>query len=193
MTSVRVTHLNQWDYYLRSEMTADELMERLTGRAPSSPAAERGTRFHADMERILAGETPSDEFDLWSLDRDIDLLLPRDVQSEASLSMTVAPGVTLTGHVDAWSPSWGRVWDFKTTGKAIDLEKYYHQEWQWRAYMLMTGATSFQYQVFQLRDVKGGSKVVDHASVTLHPYSGMVGDVRSATMAVAEFIEANRA
>ena len=206
--ALRVSHLDQWIWYQRSGTLDDaEFVARLEGRAPYTEAARIGTAFHACMERELnwMRDIGAEGTTLSAFSRGITAFDFRDtleidaggarteVRASALLE-DVADGVDveLTGHADAQRGR--RIWDWKTTSKAIDLERY-QRSMQWRSYLMLHDADRFTYGVFRLAVPKSEDgvwvyRVVESETLDCWRYPEMEEDVRRVAGELGEWCAA---
>ena len=70
--------------------------------------------------------------------------------------------------------------DYKTTGRAIDLEKY-AESWQWRAYLaILPSLQEFRYDVFHVKPSANNEKVAtvfEHRTFRVSRYPTLMTDV----------------
>lgn len=182
MLRIQASRLDGYDYWLRSdhdmEWFADDLLYR-----EETPAMIRGTQCHAALERAAAAGS---EVEGW--DSDMRIALPRPDLVELSVQREIAPGLLLTGRLDAICGTTGV--DYKTTGRAIDLERY-TDSWQWRAYLaMMPRLERFRYDAFQL--AARADVIVDWQHVEMCRYAGVDADVQDVARRYAETIYAMR-
>lgn len=176
---ISVTDLDQVAYWRQSEaMEVDELVRRLRREEPPTDALLSGRGFHRILE--LAGEGDSLEvveadgyrFDFSALDAEISLPPVREMFISKRL---VVDGieVELRGKTDGDDGL--TVYDHKAASR-FDAEKY-AADFQWRAYLFMTGRWRFQHNVF-VRKIKGKDVVIkEFHPVVNYAYQGMERDV----------------
>lgn len=176
---ISVTDLDQVAYFRQSEtMEVDELVRRLRREEPPTDALLSGRGFHLMLERAMEGDSISVfeadgyRFDLTGLDAELSLPPVREMFVSKKL---VVDGieVELRGKVDGDDGL--TVYDHKAASR-FDAEKY-AQDYQWRAYLLMTGRKRFQHNVF-VRKIKGQTiEVKELHPVVNYAYQGMEDDV----------------
>lgn len=185
-----VTHLDAYRYYRASEdMTLEQLVARLRGEEPPSPAALAGRAFHkllehaADNVDLERSEVDGWVFRFW-LDGELSLPPIRELKGELELSTPHGP-VTLVGRVDGLHGL--TVHDYKLTER-FDAERY-ADSYQWRAYLAMFGAQRFVYDVFQGRYEHGNEVLIyDYHRLGFAAYPGMLEDVRREVCGLAEIV-----
>lgn len=178
---IRVTDLDSYAYYRRSDMDLDSYVTQLKGLTPPGVRAEIGTAFHQALEL----EHPQQLEAVFDLSH-IDVSLPRPEMRERMIErlFTIPSGrrVRVRGRVDAVLHD--TVIDYKTTAR-INAETYM-ASLQWRTYLAMYPASRFRYEVFEVGREPYGMRypVWDHASFTCRPYDAMYDDVLDA---IAEY------
>lgn len=130
-----------------------------------------GTAFHSMMEDWVQGKSVKDPFaDNITISRIADdlerpfafrwLCAPRLVLQGAMTEVPMATYIpaadaALTGHIDARvqisrdTRPRGRVVDYKTTSKPVNMERYF-RAWQWRAYLFLSRDDQFTYHFFRI-------------------------------------------
>jgi len=175
-----VTMLDSYLYWRDSEdMPLEDLLKRLRGEEPPSPAMEAGRAFHKLLEHATAGELSVEEVDGWrfdfALDGEIALPTIRELKAEHAMETPSGP-VTLVGKVDALNGT--TVHDYKLTER-FDAERY-ADSYQWRSYLTIFGATRFVYDVFECRCEESENKVwiYNYHRLVFSAYPGMAEDVQ---------------
>lgn len=146
----------------------------------TSPAMERGTKFHSAMENLALTGNWESEFS-WEIE--VEIPRPQHVEKRRVASRKSHyhdRTLVLSGIIDAIRGD--TITDYKTTEKTIKLEKYI-DSWQWRAYLTMVPECErFRYDIFRLqqRPARSGNwSVTEHAKVDLQRYDGMEDEVWS--------------
>ncbi|WP_227430455.1 hypothetical protein [Psychrobacter sp. I-STPA6b] len=182
---VSVTHLDSYQYFLDSDMTEQELYDRLFGAYTPTPAMSAGTAWHKILENYL--RNPSGIYQQDSFTFDISKLNDTDEVQVVNLGkpwereqkhvVQLIDGVDLVGKIDVETPY--AVIDHKLTG-SYNPERYLNA-WQWRAYLAMRGKNRFIYQVFECKPVTKYGQVVeikDYHTLDMYAYDGMIDDVK---------------
>lgn len=178
---ISVTWLDSYQYFLDSDMTEDELYERLYGAFTQNPAMAAGTALHKLLE---SGLNPiGNGYDGFSYvvdnyDLSGELVLGESYERENKHVVQLVDGVDLVGMIDVETPY--TVYDHKLTG-SYDPERYFNA-WQWRAYLTMRNKSQFTYQVFECVPVRDyGQTVVikDYHTLDMYAYEGMQDEVKA--------------
>lgn len=187
MIRLSVTHLDTFRYWRESEDDLSALVARLTGQEPPTPQMLASRAFHAWLEHASPCETHSATFDGYRFDFAIDaeLALPpiRELKAEHVMQTAAGP-VTLVGKVDALDGLTER--DYKLSER-FDAERYI-DSYQWRAYLMMFGATRFVYDVFVARYDEDRVYVYDYHQLVFHRYPEIEVDVQREVEALAEVV-----
>jgi hypothetical protein len=167
------------------EYTPEKFVSYLTERN-ETPKMAAGTAVHKVLELAGAGDLSMAEQNGWSISFDLNATLALPTMREVPLRR-VHNGITLNGRVDSITATTVR--DVKTT-EQFDAEKY-HDSYQWRAYLWMSGRSRFVYDVFKvkLNEDDMTVSVVDYAPMQFYRYAGMDKDVE---WLVDEYAEAVR-
>ncbi len=189
MIRLSVTEVDGFLYWKQSDEGLDALLARLTGQVEPTVQMQAGKAFHKIFENATEGEITETTVDGFTFDfafsGDVSISPPviRELKGELLLSTPVGP-VVLVGKVDALN---GRtVHDYKLTER-FDAERY-ADSFQWRAYLLMFGATTFVYDVFQARYDERRITVYDYHHLKFHSYPDIRGDVVREVSELAEII-----
>jgi len=188
MIRISVTDLDGYLYWLASETSElDELIARLRGQEEPSPQMLAGRAFHRLFEDAQGGEIGKACIDGWrfefALDKEIAVPDIRELKGEMVIPTKAGP-VTLVGKVDALHGT--TVIDYKLTER-FDAERY-ADSYQWRAYLLMFGATRFDYEVFQCCYGDDCIVIYDHHPLSFYAYPGMREDVLTLVSSLAEIV-----
>lgn len=182
---ISVTDLDSFRYWKDSEMTIDELVQRLRGKFEPTPAMMAGRAFHSMLEHANLGEidicdVDGYRFDFRQLKAEIAMPSVRELKAEYQIG-----DITLVGKVDALNGN--VVHDYKLT-EQFDAERYV-DSYQWRCYLLMFGATQFVYDVFQARYDIASIVVYDYHRMSFSAYPEMRDDVLREVHGLAEIIQ----
>jgi len=176
---ISVTDLDQVAWFMGDDsMDVATLVRRLRRQEEPTDALLSGRAFHEVLERARSGEEiDTIERDGWTLDftaLDTELSLPPVREKFVSHRLTVdGTDVELRGKIDGDDGI--TVYDHKAASR-FDAEKY-AGDYQWRAYLLMTGRMRFQHNVF-VRQIKDGViRVREFHPVANYAYPGMEKDV----------------
>ena len=180
---VRVTDLDSVAYYKQSDLTLEDLLRRLRREEEPSDQLLSGRAFHSVLEHASVGdELGVVEQDGWTIDfRLLESSIALPPIREQSLSRTfVVDGVEveLRGKVDGFDGV--TVIDYK--GASRFQPTVYIDNYQWKAYLLMTGASRFTHYVF-VRKIDGRTVVMRELHrLTNYAYNGMeeavIGSIR---------------
>lgn len=186
MIRFSVTNLDAYRRFLTDEnMTVEDLVAYLRKETPPTRAMLAGSAFHKVLEHaesdLDAAEQDGFRF-LFDLDATIALPQVRELKGEMAFQTPVGP-VTLVGVVDGMTGKTVR--DYKLTSQ-FDAERYI-DSLQWKAYLLMFGATRFDYEVFIGKDEGDYWRVYDYQRLPLSIYPRIEDDVTSAVRDFAEF------
>jgi hypothetical protein len=148
-----VTALDSFQWFKHSEQEPEDLMRRLRGEEPPSPEMARGRALHTALETAVPGEFVALEADGFAFNvlGSVALELPdfREVKAEYPIKIDNGLTVTLVGKVDAFQ---GRtIYDHKGTSR-FEAE-YLLDTFQWRYYLEIFGADTFQFNVFVLKQI----------------------------------------
>jgi hypothetical protein len=183
-----VTDLDGYLYWKDSDMEFEQLLMRLRGEEPPGPNMLAGRAFHKLLENAdeggeyFAAEVDGIRFD-FAIEQEIALPVIRELKGERLFDTPSGP-VTLVGKVDALTA--GTVTDYKLTER-FDAERYMDSV-QWRAYLLMFGATRFIYDVFQCRYDPDRVYVYEYHRLPFYAYAAMADDVHRVVCEVAEIV-----
>jgi hypothetical protein len=199
MIRMAVTELETFRYWKGQEdpLTAD-LVADLSRKVEPTPQMQAGSALAKFFETAAAGggdfyAVNSGEwtFDFGALDHQFQLPPFREVKGE-KIYETPSGLVTLVGKVDGLD---GKVVHDEKLTEKLDIERYYLDSLQWRAYLDMFGADKFVYDVFLARYQKKNDVVVgrvveikDYQPVPFYRYPGIEQHVRSAVVELADVI-----
>ena len=156
---VSVTALDQFQWFLRCPQEQKDFIESLVRPWAASPAMQRGTDFHDDLEDFHLGEG---NMKRWIGPKTPDIKIIRCHALEVKIGRvleTEGDPVYLSGQADGLSGV--TIIENKTTGSIkSDLVLFgervgqpYLDSWQWRSYLTMdefSGMARVRYEVFQL-------------------------------------------
>lgn len=188
---ISVTHLDQFQYFLDSDMSEAELYERLYGGFTETPAIAAGVTLHKLLENgILPHNQTLNGFHyVMAEDIEGDIVIGEEYEREIKHVVSdLVDGVDLVGILDVDAPR--MIIDHKLTG-SYKPERYMNA-WQWRAYLTMTGKDHFRYQVFECRRVENYDQIVyikDYHAIDTYRYEGMEDDVKSMIQDLSDLID----
>lgn len=186
MITIRASELDQLRYFQQTEdMALPDLLGRLRGETPPSPAMAAGTAFH----KIL--ENPPDVLDVIERDGfrfiveaegELPLTQIRELRAHAHYLID-GEDVVLTGQVDGLH---GRtVIDHKLTARP-DPERY-AVSMQWRCYLDLFKAVRFCYVLWGARDTPEGVVIRSCDVVPFYAYPRLHDDVLAALIEFVVF------
>lgn len=189
---ISVTDLETYREYVRSP--AKDLawvLGRLRRKTPPSDAMLAGRAFHRALERIQRGgavdEVSMDGFTFrFQADIDLDLPVIRETRIRSDIQTGHGP-VTLSGIIDA--QFWDTIYDHKLAAW-MDLDNY-HRSYQWRCYLVMSGANRFVYNIFigeVPKDEPRVREIVGFEPLTFYRYPGIDEDVARQAGQFAQFL-----
>lgn len=184
-----VTDLDAYLFFKNSDQEPEELMRRLRREEPPTPAMATGSAFHTALEFAQAGTFIALEAEGYTFNvlGDVTLALPelRELKAEQPVYINPTLGVTLVGKVDAIEGL--TVHDHKTTAK-FDSERFF-DAYQWRFYLEMFKADTFQWNCFELKET--GFKEYDVTGfhqLRQYRYPGMAADCADLLREFLEFL-----
>lgn len=185
---ISVTHLDSYQYYLDTDMSEQELYERLYGAYNPTIAMQAGTALHSlleDFSDTLDGKCNDFEF-VFASDIDGEIITGEPCEREVKHVWQGVQGADLVGKIDVETPF--VVIDHKLTAN-FDPERYFNS-WQWRAYLTMLNKRQFRYQVFECSEIKPNEPVSIKAYHTLdmYAYDDMQRDVMGIVSDLSELI-----
>jgi len=167
-------YLSGTQYDGETEYTAEDFVKRLTS-FEESPKMAAGTAVHAVIEHSLLGELPESVTQngwhvYFELDAEISLPPAREIPLFREHN-----GIPLFGRVDAIDAH--TIHDIKTTA-AIDVERYL-DSYQWRAYLWMSGRSSFVYDILKVKldEERREVTVQEYTPLKVSAYPDMARDV----------------
>lgn len=183
---VSVTSLDQLLWWHRIEdMTTEELVRRLRKEEPPNRAMQLGTAFHSILEH-----PPSDSLDMveqdgfifsFEVDAEIELPPMSELLAEATYDVDGIP-VTLRGKCDGLHGN--VVTDHKLTAKPDPAT--YFSSYQWRAYLDIFEADTFEYVLYHAKDEGDTVRILNVETFRLYRYPGMRGDL---LLGIREYVD----
>lgn len=167
----------------REEEGVDVLRRRLLRLDPPSPQMEMGTAFHGVLQS-LREDPPSGSGvslfcdDRWTFAFECDVELPAGHMNEVPFRKEYEISgyrVLLRGRVDALYD--GCVVDYKLVSR-IDIDRFV-RSFQWRAYLDMSGAWRFRWEIFRQVERDGVVRIVEHRRLEQHAHPRLRDDVLS--------------
>jgi hypothetical protein len=192
MIRLSVTHLETLRYWKgREDATMQMLIADLTYKSAPTRQMQAGKAFQKFLELAKEGESfISTTVEGWSFYfGDLALLVPIPLSAELKGYVDFATPhglVRLTGVADDFRGM--EIGDNKLTEK-IEAEKYL-DSLQWRAYLVMFGASKFVYHVFQGRYDKDEDNVTitGYETFPFYTYPGIRRDVERAVAELAGIV-----
>lgn len=196
MIYLRVSDLDQWVKYVEPEreefeVSTEEFLAYMRRETGSTPEMDAGKALHKALEFAVEGN----EHDCIEVDGEVfhfdgDFVVRAMPEREGAIIekvyQTMVGPVLLRGRIDARDAD--SVTDYKLTFSAFDGERY-AESLQWRAYLDMTGARRFNYEVFEARRAKDGSiEVREQHPLVLWRYEGISADVHRRVSELAQFV-----
>lgn len=199
MLKLRASDLDSWVRFVEGDdersPSQTEFIADLLRLTPPNENMLAGTAFHDVLEHARIGEIGRREdgaypmakgftFDFEQGDFVVTLPPKREGFIEKAYQTSVGP-VLLRGRFD------GRdrftITDYKLTFSAFDAERY-ATSLQWKAYLDMTGASRFQYEVFTASIRDGHITLKEQHGLTFWRYLEMEEDVRRRVDEMASFM-----
>lgn len=151
---VSVTDIDAYIYFRDHDNgDFDKLMCQLRKEEPQTEPMRAGSAFHKAMEMAQPGDMVALEADgyYFAISPNVEMTLPRfrELKLECQMDSGIRSNltVTLVGKVDGLD--YNVVHDHKTTSRFVPdtlLDSY-----QWRFYLLASGADVFQWNVFEIK------------------------------------------
>ena len=183
---VWVTDLEMWRYWrMRPDATTDDLLKGLRREFPKTEPMKVGTAVHSVAEVTRDFRGGSVPMDGYIFHQESDQPFAECEEHEVRVEVEVA-GATLSGRVDGIRADGGLIeWKTSTRAASLSAERYFHS-WQWRVYLLATGAPTVTYETVQLAKVNAREyRILRLRQFVFWPYAGMAGEVAEAT---SEFV-----
>ena len=186
MIRLSVSDLETYRYWkANEEADVPTLISRLRHEDPPTPAMEAGRAFASLFEGSTVGDLDVKEVNGWTFDftaLDAEMAVPavRELKAEVPFETPSGP-VTLVGKVDGLDGT--TVHDQKLTER-WDAERYI-DSLQWRAYLVMFGASEFVYDVFSARYAGRYVNVSAYDRVAFYSYPNIRRDVERAVAELA--------
>jgi hypothetical protein len=180
-------NLRRWKE--REDQDLPALLAQLRRQGPVTRNMEAGKAFAKFFEHATEGERGGDIVDGWTFEFKVDaeFALPtvRELKMEETFTTPYGP-VTLVGVVDGLDGM--TVHDQKLTAY-FDAQKY-TDSLQWRAYLAMTGAQRFVYDIFvgKYEDRSNYVTVYEYHQVPFYTYPSIRADVERAVTELAEIV-----
>jgi len=149
VNTYRVSNVEAFRQYEQDEdMGAADLLARIRGDVPPSPAMLAGTAFHKALEHA-EHDTETLEADGYTfrfvVPCEVALAPVRELRMSKTYMVDGEPAI-ITGQVDAIEGK--RIDDHKTTAR-FDADRYL-SGYQWRLYLDIFGADCFRWNVFEI-------------------------------------------
>lgn len=176
---VSVSDIEAYRYYKSHEdATLEDCLAQLRRERPPTRAMAAGSALH----KLLENSKPGDEFlyadqdgfhFYFACDLDMEVSDVRELKGEVQIDTPSGP-VTLVGVVDAVDRA---ITDYKLTGR-FEGERF-ADSYQWRCYLMMFGASRFDYKVFVGQESTDGDlwTIREYHPLSVYRYPGMEDDV----------------
>ena len=181
----------------KQEARFDELIASIKGeRFEPNEAMLRGSAFHDLLERQIVGmadslDSSDEKGGLWTFDgagvRHVRTRIPPGTLFEVWGELLL-PEIDVRLRLRADGLSGNEVHEFKTTGKAIKVDRYMGSV-QWRCYLLAFKAEVAVYHICQLSKKAGVWRVKEYMPLSQYAYDGMRQNVVIRASALKHFIE----
>lgn len=152
MNTFRVSEVEAYRQWREDEdATLEDILSRLSGGFPATPAMLAGTAFHKALEHAVEGSVEVIEADgyQFGFDADLSLVLPTVREIRAGKTWTVdGKSITVSGQLDGITGN--RIEDHKTTAR-YDPERYL-TGYQWRLYLSIFEARTFRWNIFEIKE-----------------------------------------
>ncbi len=189
--TLHVTDLDSMLWYRKLEdMDSDAMVSRLKRTSSPNDKMLYGTAWHSIIER------PPDEIETierngitFRVECDAEIILPQIREIRATKAYDVdGVRVILTGGCDGATGN--KISDHKLTFNPEP--ETYLTSYQWRAYLDIYNADSFEYIIYHAKEGKGDKEVIikDVSTITMFRYPGMVDDLISGIHDLLGFIKA---
>lgn len=186
-----VTDLETLRYHkAREDADLDGLLLSLAHVEPPNRKMQAGRAMAKFFEHTKSGNMDSFESEGWKFFLNFDgyfaVPLVRELKLEHEFQTPSGP-VTLVGMVDSLTGITVR--DQKLTD-TFDFEAKYIDSMQWRAYLVMTGAQKFYYDIFvgKLSEHDNSVSIREYHEVALWRYPGIESDVERAVCELADVV-----
>jgi hypothetical protein len=198
VVSLTVTDLDAFRRYREEEeMTLEELLRRLRREEGPSDVMRAGSALHSVLEKpdevtesMIAVERDGHRF-IFAGDCNVAILPYRELYGKKTYRVD-GQEIELRGKADAFSGL--VVEDHKFTTSQFDAERYF-SKYQWRAYLSLFGADTFNYNVFVSHflgtDDNGVMEweVREYHRLTLYRYPRLEADICRELGHYAEFAQ----
>lgn len=187
---IRVTDLDQILWYNKIEsMTTESLVSRLMRTEPPNEKMFIGTAFHAVLE-TCAGDIESvscGEYN-FTVTCDASIEMPQIKEIRASKEYYVdGEIIRLSGKCDGATGN--KITDHKLTFRP-NPETYF-DSYQWRAYLDIFNADSFEYMIYSANQKDKEIEIYDVSKLSMYRYPGMVDDLIIGIRNFVEFVKEN--
>jgi len=190
MSVFRVSEVEAYRQWLLDEDAAlEDILSRLSGGFPSTPAMLAGTAFHKALEHALEGDVEVLEADgyQFGFELDVAIALPsvREIRASKAWMVDDKP-IIISGQLDGIAGL--RIEDHKTTAR-YDPERYM-TGYQWRLYLSIFEASTFRWNIFEIKeDGHPLDWLVTHFHVLeQHRYPAMESDCTALVEGFARFV-----
>ena len=189
----RATQVEQYRRYMESEyISFDDMVATLSGTVEENEAMRFGTNVHHAIDRMYHGKgnVLCDLLDTDSLQHNVDHI-GKYAMTELMTTRQVAGNadsrIMLRGTADAVSGN--KIIDFKTTQSSISERKIqgYQDSMQWKCYLWLFGAATFEFVIQQWSEKGGIWAIVDEQIVRCDAYAGMERDVERMVLSLHGF------
>ena len=187
---IRVTDLDAYRYYLNSEMTEKEFIDRLKRKSKPNEAMLKGTAWHKvleDVQEDLDGVVEQNGFKFnISFDGSIEIPQIKEIRAGANFVIN-GVSVYLAGGCDGITGL--KITDHKLTfNPKIDR---YAESMQWRSYLFIYNASIFEYIIYSAKETDNFIEIYDISKLNFFSYPSIGDDVFEATKELVYFIQEN--
>ena len=187
--TLHVTDLDSFAWYLKLNSVSDEQMKRqLLRREPANERMNIGTAWHSVMEEISSDQILEAEKNgyVFRVDCDCEVILPQIYEIRAKKDYDIdGYTVTLSGKTDGISGN--KITDHKLTFNPHP--ENYFEAYQWRAYLDIFNADSFEYIIYAAKQNGRKITIYDVDKMTMYRYPGMEKDIEKGIRDLLGFIK----
>lgn len=185
---LHVTDLDSLIWYNKLDnMSVEDMRSRILRTEAPNDKMAMGTAWHSILEN------PPDSIDTvehsgfkFKVDCEAEINLPQIREIRANKTYNVdGLDIVLTGGCDGITGN--TVKDHKLTFRE-NIDTYF-DSYQWRAYLDIFNADTFEYYIYSAKDKKGIITIDNISSVKMYRYPDMVSDLESGIRNLVDFIK----